>query len=109
RERGDQQPCERVHRVPRRNHPPATTAASAVERSAHRIQRRQQTNGQAGSANLRHLRSLHYVALAPGFVWNFDGHFVTSESRSPTNVPLRSFPVTITSRPTRNGSGTTPV
>src|ERR687890_605173 len=40
---------------------------------------------------------------------NFDGHFVTSESRSAMNVPRFSSPETITSRPSRNGSGTTPV
>ena len=40
---------------------------------------------------------------------NFDGHFVISESFSPTNVPsspLRT--VTMTSRPSRNGSGMLP-
>ena len=40
---------------------------------------------------------------------NFDGHLVTSESRSATKVPCSSSPETITSRPSRNGSGTTPV
>ena len=44
-----------------------------------------------------------------GAVLYLDGHFVISELRSPTNVePCFSTP-TITSRPSRNGSGTVPV
>ncbi len=52
----------------------------------------------------------HYVFFALfGAAWNFDGHFVTSESFSPTNVPPRIVPLTMISRPPRNGSGTSPV
>src|SRR4051794_7045539 len=39
---------------------------------------------------------------------NFDGHLVTSESFSPTNTAPCLRTSTITSRPSRNGSGTVP-
>src|SRR4051794_5221472 len=40
---------------------------------------------------------------------NFDGHFVMSESRSPTKPAPCLRTVTMTSRPSRNGSGTAPL
>ena len=56
-----------------------------------------------------------YVELAGpeaglgGATWNFDGHFVTIESFSPTNRSPSRRTFTITPRPSRNGSGTMPV
>ena len=40
---------------------------------------------------------------------NFDGHLVIRLSFSATKVPLSTVPETITSRPSRNGSGIVPV
>ena len=40
---------------------------------------------------------------------NFEGHFVTSESRSPTKVVPCLRTVMMTSRPSRKGSGIAPV
>ena len=39
---------------------------------------------------------------------NFDGHLVTSESFSPTKTSPSLRTSTMTSRPARNGSGSTP-
>lgn len=44
-----------------------------------------------------------------GLSVNFDGHFVTSESFSPTNVAPSFLTLTMTSRPSRKVSGTAPL
>jgi len=64
----------------------------------------------AAAERERNRGSGHFHVLEVlGAAWNFDGHFVTSESLSPTNVPPFIVPLTMISRPPRNGSGTSPL
>ena len=103
RERGHAQARDAVDGAPAGGDPLAPPRARAVQGGPGRVGGRQQRDDQAGRPNAGH-RQLDCSSFV-----NFDGHFVTSESRSPTNVPCSSSPETITSRPSRNGSGTTPV
>ena len=63
---------------------------------------------QQRAADGGHQRPQDFERLVASSV-NFEGHFVTSESRSPTNVAPCLRTVMMTSRPSRKGSGTAPL
>src|SRR6185295_10230490 len=100
---------ERVHRAAPRLGPVGPVGAGAVQRRRDAVDARGEAEDQAGATDGGHASGHPQVFwLCCCLSENFDGHFVTSESRSPTNpLPLlRTF--TMTSRPSRNGSGTAP-
>src|SRR4029077_6132684 len=82
--------------------PAPVARAASVDTGAHRVERAEQSRRQQCGAEDRQLDCPGVVVV------NFDGHFVTRLSRSPTKVPFCSLPVTITSRPSAKGSGTVP-
>ena len=102
-DRGGEQPRHRVDGAPGRVDPAPVAGAAAVDAGARRVERAEQGGGQQCGAEDRQLDCPGVVVV------NFDGHFVIRLSRCPTKVPSWSLPVTITSRPSRNGSGTVPV
>ena len=59
-------------------------------------------DGELGIQPRMSVRFAHFSAV------NFDGHLVINEFFSPTKTPSSLRTVTITSRPARNGSGSTP-
>ena len=102
-DRRGEQPRHRVDRAAGGVDPAPVARAAAVDTGAHRVERAEQSGRQQCGAEDRQLDCPGVVVV------NFDGHFVIRLSRSPTKVPFWSLPVTITSRPSRNGSGTVPV
>ena len=100
---GDRQdPEERVHRAAPYRHPLRSSGACAVKRARDADQRDRQREDETSASERQHLRSASASEL------NFEGHLVISESRSATNPRPSRLTVTITSRPARKGSGTTP-
>jgi hypothetical protein len=95
-----QQGRDRVDRAARGVDPAAIAAARPVQGGRGRVEGEQQGEDQRRGAELR---QVFFSSV------NLEGHFVTRLSRSPTKVPSSSLPVTITSRPSRNGSGIVPV
>ena len=96
-------PAMRVDGAARGVDPATVAGAPAVEGGAGRVERGEQRGGQQCGAEDRQLDCPGVVVV------NLDGHLVIRLSRWPTKVPSSSLPVTITSRPSRNGSGTVPV
>ena len=101
--RGGEEARHRVDRTARGVDPAPVAGARAVDRGPDRVQRAQQGGGQQCGAEDRQLDCPGVVVV------NFDGHLVIRLSRCPTKVPSSYLPVTITSRPSRKGSGTVPV
>ncbi len=101
--RRGQQAGDGIDRAAGRVHPAAVVSTRPLDGGPGGVETGDQRGGQQCGAQEGQLaRPVVVVA-------NFDGHFVTRLSRSPTKVPFSSLPVTITSRPGANGSGTVPV
>ena len=90
---------QRVDRAAAGGDPLAPPRPRPVERRADAVEADGQRDDQAGLA-----RDEHYVFSAV----NFDGHFVTSEFFSPTQMSPCLRTSMMTSRSARNGSGSTP-
>jgi len=98
---------QRVDRAATRIDPLAPTASCTVDRGPDPEQRREQRQDQCSAADDGHQLA---AAITPDFAGlYFDGHFVTIDPDTATNPDPRLATVTISSRPTRKGSGTAPV
>ncbi len=101
-----------AHRVDRAagGDDPAAVAAGPDQRRDRRIDGDHEGGDQRRRAECTHWSITTCSGSAAASSANFDGHFVIRLSFSATKVPSwSSRPVTITSRPSRKGSGTTPV
>ena len=101
REREREHERQRVDRAAPRRGQIGAARPHTDDRCARAVDAQRDREEEAGPAGDQHV-------TGPGPSLNFDGHFVTSESFSPTNTAPRRRTVTITSRPWRNGSGTAP-
>ena len=91
-----------MQRVLRRGGEPAPARPRGEAPATTRVDREPERDDERGAAELGMVTELFLAVY-------FDGHFVTSESLTATKVPLRSSPLTETSRPARNWSETEPV
>ena len=98
-ERGDDaRPEGRDERVLGREREPAAAPPG-------RVASRRRPRRPRGPARRRARRGRAQASTWTFLAVYFDGHFVTSESLTATKMPLRSSPLTETSRPARNWSG----
>ena len=109
-----QQRGERVDRPPRRVDEPAV--APGAPRAPRRRRRSATTKASDQAGGAEALTDWHHylvITTCSGSCWawslNFDGHLVIRLSRcADERVPSSTVPVTMTSRPSANGSGTSP-
>ena len=109
-----EQGAEPVDRAPRGVDEPAIAAEGARDRRAEGVDRDHEGGDEACGPEADHQLEPVVITTCCGsclaWVVNFDGHLVIRLSRCPTRVPLAaSRPVTMTSRPERKGSGTSPL
>src|SRR5262249_45358092 len=98
----------RIHRPARRVGEPALSPGPG-QPGHHAVDGGHEGQDEADGAEGDHWLMITCWGSCLAWVANFEGHLVIRLSRCAMKVPSSTLPLTITSRPSANGSGTSPL